>query len=496
MLLMVFAFVAFLNAETVVELSVFGALVAGFIGWYAIRNSRMHRRQGERRFRLGRPDLRPPASGRATYIGLALLFGALAAAVLTISELQKTQAMVYALILLGLAAASLIGIVHWGKRLLLSMFWGSFLLAGLATILWGVWRYRTADCFRSSAVIKTPATGMRHEARSDHRRISVPVNVPIEFQIEYNPRGGDGQGHISYRLTSLQTGRSQRRLLTLTPEERRAGAQFNYFGLINLSSPASDPHRRARLFVDDLVLRLGDLGVVSRFTTEDDVTSEDFVGLGQNRDGEGSGVDFGFSNSNHAGGEAGEIGGVFARSTRPAAYAAPYRIQNPAASDVPANMPPTYLDQFLGANGRLILQDENFDGAIAIGWFQADEASFVEPQQMLGLILLEPDREREPLIGLIQSLVLGSVLALSGLIIGIAMFAGGTSITDQGLQGPWGFVIWDQIRSWQLAERPGRTTLVVELPNGWQLEARVPSRHVDPLRDLLTESCADRESTA
>jgi len=79
--------------------------------------------------------------------------------------------------------------------------------------------------------------------------------------------------------------------------------------------------------------------------------------------------DFGYSATNHAGGEPGEIGGRISRSLTPAFYARP--------------IPPRTLNDRLRASGRLaVTQSEGGSGAL-IGWFNHDSRGWRTPNSLV-----------------------------------------------------------------------------------------------------------------
>lgn len=93
--------------------------------------------------------------------------------------------------------------------------------------------------------------------------------------------------------------------------------------------------------------------------------------------------DFGYSKTNHAGGQTGEIGGLVWRieSTRPQNsfyYAAPVRGLS--------------LDRELEASGKVCLCAAAADSAIFVGWFNSHTYIGAPPNNFLGILIEGPSR--------------------------------------------------------------------------------------------------------
>jgi hypothetical protein len=184
------------------------------------------------------------------------------------------------------------------------------------------------------------------------------------WSLTYDP---DGEG----RLILTLDGRTYS--ATLEPGHKADGAVFNRFGLWNHQNSG----KGLEVYFDDLTLD----GVPIDLDRD-----PGWEARGNEIDFDERVVrprhDFGFSFTRHAGGQAGEIGGLIWRDDRPAYYA--------------DRVGPLGLDDELRASGKLALTSANSDSGVYLGWF--DSAARRWPQ--------EP-RERRPDGGFVAVMIEG-----------------------------------------------------------------------------------------
>jgi hypothetical protein len=178
------------------------------------------------------------------------------------------------------------------------------------------------------------------------------------FTITYDPTGANGKGQVSFELRGHEPTPTIESPITfeVTPEVRQDGATFDRFGIVAMRK-AGGP---LSLFLDDLVIdeKPWDFstdpawdGSNNRLTYEDDET----VGA-QN---------FGYADSNRAGGTKGEIGGTVWRTDETSAWYAD-------------RVGWLSLDAPLKASGKIAFTGADPDSGVLVGWFSStlkDDAS-------------------------------------------------------------------------------------------------------------------------
>ena len=189
------------------------------------------------------------------------------------------------------------------------------------------------------------------------------------WSIDYDPTGHNGDGQITFRIDERTYA------IPLGPGHRAAGATFNRFGIWNVQTSG----KGAELYLDDLT-------VDGQRESFDDDPEWEAVG---NEAKFAEQVfrpfqNFGYSATNHAGGAAGEVGGVVFRDEKPAFYG------------VPAG--PFTLDDEFSAAGRLAFVKASSDSGVYFGWFNAASKMAAEPEHKarqknyLALLLEGPSR--------------------------------------------------------------------------------------------------------
>jgi hypothetical protein len=190
------------------------------------------------------------------------------------------------------------------------------------------------------------------------------------WQLEYDPEAAGGRGRFTFALhgeapkpgefekLGIPDAHKQHArahfpdttsfTVDLPDGYRRQGANFDHFGLMNLMKPGGS-----------MTIHFGDLqcnGRSNDLTEDPNWDSSGNRATYESKD-VGGAHDFGFSLTNHAGGEAGEIGGTFWRSGKYAYYA--------------DRTGPLSLDDRLEASGRVVLQSGAPDSDMFMGWFNS-----------------------------------------------------------------------------------------------------------------------------
>ncbi|HEY7331002.1 MAG TPA: hypothetical protein VH592_25420 [Gemmataceae bacterium] len=213
------------------------------------------------------------------------------------------------------------------------------------------------------------------------------------WKLDYDPQAAAGRGRFTFTLRSdvhkpgelekpdlpeSHRQEARRRFPSTTtfsvdlPEGyKQQGTRFDHFGLMNLMKAGG----RATIYLDDL---------------QYDGHSEDF-GRDPNWDAHrnriryqatdvGGAHNFGFSNTNHAGGKPGEIGGTFWRSGKYGYYA--------------DRVGPLTLDDGLEASGKVVLKVGAPDSDMFLGWFNSanKDKSPTEAGNFLGVHVGGPTR--------------------------------------------------------------------------------------------------------
>ena len=190
------------------------------------------------------------------------------------------------------------------------------------------------------------------------------------WSLDYDPRARDGRGLIAFRIDD------RRYELPLAEGHRDDGATFDHFGIWNVQIPGE----RVELYLDDLLVD------GRTFSFDDDPRWQ----AGGNTAEFSERLirpfhDVGYSNTHHAGGQSGEIGGIVFRDERPAYYA--------------AKTGRLTLNDRLSASGKLALLKASSDSGVYIGWFdaatkRANETPEYETRQKnyLGILIEGPSR--------------------------------------------------------------------------------------------------------
>lgn len=212
--------------------------------------------------------------------------------------------------------------------------------------------------------------GRTFEGRYQVTKTPMPLadGAPHDWNLVYDPEGEAGQGLLTFTLDG------QEFTAPLLPDHRDDGAVFNRFGIFNQQVPGGT----VTMFLDDLVID----GVAESFDVD-----PQWDALGNQAEFVDTLIrpihDFGFGETNFAGGQPGEIGGAIWRveSTEPqqsAYYAKPVERLS--------------LDGPLHASGKVAMTAAAADSGVLIGWFNSNTSWGAPPMNFLGVFVEGPSR--------------------------------------------------------------------------------------------------------
>jgi len=185
--------------------------------------------------------------------------------------------------------------------------------------------------------------------------VPLPPDTPFEFDLLWDA--------TLQTLSGTVAGREIKLAIPVSP------AEFDRFGLVVTGTPNTDPWLQGEVHLDDVSYTA--IGMPSR-TEHFDTDLGSFKAIKNNGV---NGNSFGFSNTNNAGGEPGEAGGLFSRTTSDsAAY----------MGDAELNGQVTLADPLV-MKGRLHLADVNADGNLFIGFIDTSNLG-----RRLGIDITEP----------------------------------------------------------------------------------------------------------
>jgi hypothetical protein len=176
-----------------------------------------------------------------------------------------------------------------------------------------------------------------------------PDGSKHSWTCKYDPAAANGAGEIIFTFDGVES------RLALRPELRKAGASFNRFGIFAPRIPG----RHIVAYFDDVIIN----GQPEHFTED-----PHWEGLG-NRERFSDPApygrqDFGFSRSNHAGSQTGEVGGrLFSCNPNEDSFKAYYGDRVGMLT----------LNHRLSARGKFIAKEFSIDSSFALGWFNANK---------------------------------------------------------------------------------------------------------------------------
>jgi len=194
-----------------------------------------------------------------------------------------------------------------------------------------------------------------------------------EWTLNYDPEANNGGGQFTYTLSGFDREKDpidSPITVDLPPGFKKTGATFNRFGIVNTRKAGGS-----------LAVYMGDLAVDDQ--KWDFSADPQWEGQGNHTsfsETETPGAhDFGYSQTNFAGGKLGELGGTVWRSTF-ASYA--------------DRVGPLNLNQPLVASGRVVLTGADPDSDVCLGWFRsgAQEGETKNPREFIGVAIGGPTR--------------------------------------------------------------------------------------------------------
>lgn len=189
-----------------------------------------------------------------------------------------------------------------------------------------------------------------------------------EWRLVYTPDGAGGDGEIQLTLDGATHS------VALAPVHKAQGATFNRFGIVNQQTSG-----------DELTLYVDDVTVGGR--SYDFAAKSGWEGVGARATFRDAAIrpyhDFGYSDTAHAGGSVGEIGGLVWRIEEANIGEAAYY-----AVDVGG----LTMDDQLYAAGRVAMTRAGADSAVLIGWFDSRTFVGAPPASFLGVMVEGPSR--------------------------------------------------------------------------------------------------------
>lgn len=189
------------------------------------------------------------------------------------------------------------------------------------------------------------------------------------WKLTYDPQAGE-YGELQFQIDDREY------VVRLSEEARGDGAFFNRFGIWNQQTTGDS----LELWIDDLTFngRHFDFRSDPGWAGEGNVVEIDQTVVRPFHQ-------FGYSASNHAGGDQGELGGIIWRDEQPGYYG--------------ASVGELTLDDRLQASGTLALRSAGADSAVYLGWFNsATKRAATQPEyerrqsDYLGILLEGPSR--------------------------------------------------------------------------------------------------------
>jgi len=191
---------------------------------------------------------------------------------------------------------------------------------------------------------------------------SLEPGKSYRWELLYDPMASDGLGALTFTIGG------ENNTLELMPGHREEGALMDRFGIFNLQEPGGCQE----VYLDDLSV----MGSVHDLDTDPGWDCRGNRASFTDDELRGS-QDFGYSSSDHAGGEMGELGGLIWRIESQAFY----------GDDVGV----LTLDDAISASGRISVVQASSDSGLLFGWFNEADRGW-PPRNFLGIVVEGPSR--------------------------------------------------------------------------------------------------------
>jgi hypothetical protein len=191
--------------------------------------------------------------------------------------------------------------------------------------------------------------------------------TPYTFELVYDPKANDGNGEITFTLGGQGPFTGGPFKFKVSPAQRNAGATYDAFGIVNPQSAGN----ALTIHFDDVT----NDGQLESFDSD-----PGWLGRGNRAKFDDYGLEgahrFGFSDTAHAGGRRGELGGlIYSSPSVPGYY----------GDDIGR----LTLDDRLVASGKVALERYGSDGGLYIGWFDSQKRGW-PPANVLGVLIDGP----------------------------------------------------------------------------------------------------------
>jgi hypothetical protein len=208
------------------------------------------------------------------------------------------------------------------------------------------------------------ATGTGPTVDGVRQKKLIPSGIVYTFDYVYDPEGNGGAGEVIFTLGGTGPLTGGPFTFKVSPDQRKAGATFNAFGIVNSQSSG-----------DQFEVYFDDLAVNGQKLTFD--SDPKWIAKNNRDQHEDYGLDgahhFGFSDTALAGGKRGELGGLIFSSAAYPGYCA-------------ANIGRLSLDNRLIASGKLALKEYGSDGGMYVGWFDSKKRGY-PPVNIVGALI-------------------------------------------------------------------------------------------------------------
>lgn len=190
---------------------------------------------------------------------------------------------------------------------------------------------------------------------------------PRRWKITFDPSHAEGRGKLTLQLDDKPPVTT-----VLPPGFRAEGAEFDRFGLMNLHKGGNP----LTIYLDDISVN----GSPENFRSDpgweangNRRTYRDTIVTGAHN--------FGYSRTNHTGGDEGELGGIFWRTENPFGYYAD-------------RVGPLSLDNSLKAQGKVAFTVGAMDAGMFLGWFNSRSKDLPETEfrNVVGVYIEGPSR--------------------------------------------------------------------------------------------------------